>query len=268
MKKITLVAMALICSVAFTDCAAKKKVKQAEPASAPAPVQQIDPQQAKLDSLRRAQEIRRIELQMQAEEAQYKAEMEITKLKAENAKKATEKRLEQKLYTPCIEESYDKHGEYMAGLGIADNQLDRQLGSGTANMAAISDITTRYIGAISNGVSRYSKDVNARTGAKVKEGELEGEATAIGKKSIEKHAETVCREYGQADDGSFTIYVAVHVPIAKIMSDLQNQMQVLQVDADRARFRQYIEDELNKQAQEKEAEQAELQKMKADYGIQ
>lgn len=267
MKKITLVAMALLCSVAFTDCAAKKPVKKAEPAPAPV-AQTVDPQQAKLDSLRRAQEIRRIELQMQAEEAQYISDMEIAKLRAENARKATEKRLEQKLNTPCIEESYDKHGEYMAGLGIADNQLDRQLGSGTANMAAISDITTRYIGAISNGVSRYSKDVNTRTGAKVKEGELEGEATAIGKKSIEKHAETVCREYGQADDGSYTIYVAVHVPIAKIMNDLQNQMQVLQVDADRARFRQFIEDELNKQAQEKEAEQAELNKMKADYGIQ
>ena len=138
MKKITLVAMALLCTVVFTDCAAKKPIKKAE--AEPAPVQQVDPQQAKLDSLKRAQEIRRIELQMQAEEAQYTAEMEISKLKAENARKATDKRLEQKLYTPCIEQSYDKHGEYMAGLGIADNQLDRQLGSGTANLAAISDI--------------------------------------------------------------------------------------------------------------------------------
>lgn len=267
MKKITLVAMAVLCSVAFSNCAAKKPVKKAEAASEPAPVQKVDPQQAKLDSLRRAQEIRRIELQMQAEEAQYQADMEIAKLKAENARKATEKRLEQKLYTPCIEQSYDKRGEYLAGLGIADNQMDRQLGSGTANLAAISDITTRYIGVVKNGVSRYSKDVNARTGAKVKEGELEGQATAIGKASIEKNAEAVCREYGQADDGTFTVYIAVHVPIGKLLDDIQNKMEVLQVDADRARFRAFMEEELNKQAAEKEAEQKELETLRQQMGL-
>ena len=266
MKKIMLVAMALISSVAFTNCAAKKPVKKAaEPA--PAPVQQIDPQQAKLDSLKRAQEIRRIELQMQAEEAQYKAEMEIAMLKAANAKKATEMRLEQKLHTPCIDESYDKHGEYMAGLGIAENQIERGRGTLQANRYAIEDIATRYIGMISNAVSQYAKDVNTRQKGMVKEDELEGEATAIGKASIEKHAEPVCREYGKADDGTYTCYVAVHVPVGKIMNDLQNQMQVLQVDADRARFRQFVEEEMNKQAAEKEAEQQMLNDLRTQNGL-
>lgn len=262
MKKFSLIVCAIMFSVTFNSCAAKKKVTQSQQ-----PVQQVDPQQAKIDSLKKAQEIRRLELQMEAEEAQYKAELEIAKLKAQNAKFASEMRLEQKLHTPCINESYDKHGEYLAGLGIADNQQDRQLGSGTANLAAISDITTRYIGVIKNGVSRYSKDVNTRSGEKLKEGELEGEATAIGKASIEKNAEIVCREFGKAADGSFTIYVAVHVPIAKVMDDLQQQLKVLQVDADRARFRQFIEEELNKQAEEKEAEQQKLEELRTQQGL-
>ena len=42
MKKITLVAMALLCSVAFTDCAAKKPVKKAE--SAPVAQQESETQ--------------------------------------------------------------------------------------------------------------------------------------------------------------------------------------------------------------------------------
>lgn len=255
--------MALVCSVSFTNCAAKKPVKAAEPA----PAQRVDPQQAYLDSLKRAQEIRRIELQMEAEEAQMKADMEIAKLKAENARKATEKRLEQKLYTPCIDQSYDKHGEYMAGLGIAENQLERGRGTLQANRYAIEDISTRYIGAISNAVSQYAKDVNTRTNGQFKEDELEGEATAIGKASIEKNAEPVCREYAKADNGTYTCYIAVHVPIGKVMDDLQNQMQVLQVDADRARFRDFVEKELNKQAAEKEAEQKELDSLRQQMGL-
>lgn len=253
--------MALICGVVFTNCAAKKKVTQQQP------VQQIDPQQAKIDSMKKAMELRMLELELEQKEAEAKAAIEIANMQRDNAKHAIELRLEQKLYTPCIDESYDKHGEYLAGLGIADNQQDRQLGSGTANIAAISDITTRYIGVIKNGVSRYSKDVNTRNGEKIKEGELEGEATAIGKASIEKHAEMVCREFGQAKDGSFTIYVAVHVPIAKVMDDLQQQLKVLQVDADRARFRQFIEEELNKQAAEKEAEQQKLEELRKQQGL-
>ena len=104
MKKI----MLMVLSVALcASCAAKKPVQQPVQQS----VQQVDPQQAKLDSLRRAQEIRRIELQMQAEEADMQAQLEIAKLKADNAKRATSKRVAQDLYTPCIDESYDKPGD-------------------------------------------------------------------------------------------------------------------------------------------------------------
>ena len=51
------------------------------------------------------------------------------------------------------------------------------------------------------------------------------------------------------------------------MDDLQNQMQVLQVDADRARFRDFVEKELNKQAAEKEAEQKELDSLRQQMGL-
>ena len=101
----------------------------------------------------------------------------------------------------------------------------------------------------------------------IKESELEGEATAIGKKAIDKYAEAVCRDFGQANDGTFTAYVAVHVPLGKVLSDLENQLQVLQVDADRARFREFVEQELGKQAAEKEAEQKQLDELRQQSGL-
>lgn len=262
MKKVTLIAMALLCSVAFTNCAAKKPVKQ-----------KVDPQQAYIDSLKRVQEIKRIEREMAEEEerakleheakmAQLRADKEIADLKAQNARKATEMRLEQKLNMPCIDQSYDKHGEYMAGYGVAENQIDRKDALNAANREAITDISTRYIGMISNAVSNYAKDVNTRAREQVKESELEGEATAIGKMAIEKYAEAVCRDFGKADDGTYTGYAAVHVPVGKVLDEIAQNMQVLQVDADRARFRDFVEKELNKQAAEKEAEQKALEELR------
>ena len=267
MKKITLIALAIVCGVAFTNCAAKKPVKQ-----------KVDPQQAYLDSLKRAQEIKRLEREIAEEEerakleheakmAELRADAEIAALRAQNARNATDMRLEQKLKMPCIEQSYDKHGEYMAGYGVAEDQIDRKDALNAANREAINDVATRYIGTITNAVSNYAKDVNTRGREKVKESELEGEATAVGKMAIEKYAEAVCREFGKANNGTFSGYVAVHVPVGKVLDELSNQMQVLQVDADRARFREFVEKELNKQAAEKEAEQQKLEELRQQMGL-
>lgn len=254
MKKII---MMVLCVALCASCAAKKPVRVSQPAQ-----QQVDPQQAKLDSLRRAQEIRRIELQMQAEEAQMQADLEIAKLKADNAKRATSMRVGQDLYTPCIDESYDKTGEYMAALGIAEGELERGPAQINANRYAVANIASRYIGIIRNGVSQYAKNVNTRSGAKVKENELEGEAQAIGEKAINKYAEVVCTKFEQDDMGTYTCYVAVHVPLKDVLNETIDELGVLQTDYDRQQFRNWMEAELNKQAAAKEAEQKELQDLR------
>ncbi len=262
MKKL----MMVVLSVALcASCAAKK------PASVPQPVQQpvqqrVDPQQAKLDSLRRAQEIRRIELQMQAEEAEMQAQLEIAKLKADNAKRATSKRVGQDLYTPCIDESYDKPGEYMAALGIAEGEVERGPAQINANRYAIANIASRYVGIIRNGVSQYAKNVNTRSGQKVKENELEGEAQAIGEKAIDKYAEVVCTKFEQDEHGGYTCYVAVHVPLKDVINETIDELGVLQTDYDRQQFRNWMESELKKQADAKEAEKKELQDLRQQLG--
>lgn len=243
------------------SCAAKKPVAQ-QPVSQP--VQKVDPQQAKLDSLKKAAEIRKMELQIQAMEAEAVSEMQIATLKAENAKKATRKISGQRLDVPCVGESYDVEGEYMAGLGIAEGEAELGAGMINANRYAIADIASRYIGMIKNGVSQYAKNVNTRSGQKVKENELEGAAEAIGTKMIDKYANAVCRDFEQADMGDYTCYVAVHVPLKEVLKATVDELGVIQTDLDRQKFREYMEKELNQQAAAAQAEKDELMKLREE----
>lgn len=269
MKKITFIAIALFCGVAFCDCAAKKPVKQAP---------KVDPQQAYLDSLKHAKEIRQLELELQAQEEDYlmeraakkaekESEMEIAKLKASNAKKATAQRLGQKIFMPCIEEGYDKPGEYMAGYGVAEGENERGAGIINANRYAIADIASKYIGMIKNGVSQYAKNVNTRSGNKVKENELEGNAEAIGTKLIDKYANAVCRDAEWAQDGTYTCYVAVHVPVQEVVNATIDELGVIQTDLDRQKFREYMQAEIDRQAAAAQAEKDEIIKLRQEAGL-
>lgn len=66
---------------------------------------------------------------------------------------------EQVLLTFCMDEAFDMPGEYMAGLGIAEDRLDRSRAILDANRIAIADIASRYVGMIKNAIEDYSKDV-------------------------------------------------------------------------------------------------------------
>ena len=78
------------------------------------------------------------------------------------------------LTTFCVDEAYDKPGEYMAGLGIVEGRPDRTKAIEDVNRAAIADISSRYIGVIKNVIESYSKDVNVPSGQKIYESKLEG----------------------------------------------------------------------------------------------
>lgn len=200
-------------------------------------------------------------------EAEAQADLEISKLKAQNAKKAMAKRLGQKLYIPCVEESYDKQGEYMAGLGIAEGELERGAGIANANRYAIADIASKYIGMIKNGVSQYAKNVNTRSGQKIKENELKGAAEAIGTKLINKYANAVCRDAEQADDGTYTCYVAVQVPLKELLNETIDELGVIQADLDHKQYLEYMQSELDKQAKAAQEEKEQLLQMRKEQEL-
>lgn len=218
--------------------------------------------QLRMDSIRAIQESRDA-ARKQAEQRQ-RQEDEMKKMQLENAKLAMAKRVSQNVFTPCADESYDLSGEYMAALGIAENEVERGPAQINANRIALADIASRYLGMLQNGVSQYSKNNNTASGQKIKQNELEGEARVIGEKAINKYAEVVCREFGQAEDGTWTCYVAVHVPIKDVLNETVDQLGILETDFNRQQFRAFMEAELKKQADEKDAEKQMLLQMREE----
>lgn len=277
MKKIMLIATAVVMALAVAmpvNAQSRKDKKAAKKAAWEARQQFIRDSteranKAKLEAMDREQQEQNEDkaLDRAAKKAEKEAETSVQRLKAANAQKAIAARLGQKIYMPCIEESYDKPGEYMAGYGVAEGEMERGAGIANANRYAIADITTRYIGMIKNGISQYTKNVNIRTGNKVKENELEGAAEAIGTKLIEKYANAICRDAEWADNGTYTCYAAIHVPIKEVVNATADELGVIQTDLDRKKFREYMQSELDKQAEAAQAEKDEVVKMRQEAGL-
>lgn len=151
---------------------------------------------------------------------------------------------EVELTTFCIDDAYDKPGEYMAGLGIAEDRPDRARAITDANRVAIADIASRYVGMIKNAIEDYSKDTNVPAGKKIYESSLEGGAQAIGTKVIDKYANAVCRKFTQSATGGYVGYVAVHILLEDAKKGLAEELEVRKVDYDKKKFFEKIDQEL------------------------
>ena len=161
---------------------------------------------------------------------------------------------EQVLLTFCMDEAYDKPGEYMAGLGIAEDRPDRSRAITDANRIAIADIASRYVGMLKNAIEDYTKDVNVPSGKKMYESELEGGDQVIGTKVIDKYANVVCRKLAQSATGGYVGYVAVHVLIDDVKKGVAEELEVRKVDYDKKKFFEKMDEELAKEAARKQAE--------------
>lgn len=161
---------------------------------------------------------------------------------------------EQALITFCIDEAYDKPGEYMAGLGIAEDRPDRSRAIVDANRVAIADIASRYIGMIRNVIEDYTKDVNVPSGKKMYESELEGGADAIGTKVIDRYANTVCRKISQSATGGYVGYVAVQVLLEDAKKGLAEELEVRKVDFDKNKLFEKVDARLATEAVKQRSE--------------
>lgn len=161
---------------------------------------------------------------------------------------------EQVLLTFCMDEAYDKPGEYMAGLGIAEDRPDRSHAITDANRVAIADIASRYVGMLKNAIEDYSKDVNVPNNKKMYESSLEGGAQVIGTKVINKYANVVCRKIAQSATGGYVGYVAVHVLLEDAKKGLAEELEVRKVDYDKKKFFEKMDAELEKEAARQKTE--------------
>jgi hypothetical protein len=253
MKKINLkvAVMAVMAGIVMSACGSSKQVAQAPQASqSPGNIDREIEQKKKQLELE--------ELNNEAEIRKKQHEMRLKDLENEQTQRAQQERKmvagEQRTIVFCMDEAFDKPGEYMGGLGVVEGRPDRTRAIVDANRAAIADIASRYIGMIKNAIEDYSKDVNVPSGKKMYESSLEGGAAAIGTKVIDKYANAVCREVSQDRTGGWVGYVAVHVLLQDATKGLADELEVRKVDYDKKKFFEKMDAELEKQAAERKAE--------------
>jgi hypothetical protein len=249
-KLVFIATVAMTVSVMITSCVSSRRASVPPPGSSASTVDNEIEQKKKqmeLERLNTEAEIQRKQNEMRLKEIENEAELR------EQQKRKMAKG-EQRTLVYCMEEAFDKPGEYMGGLGVVEGRPDRNHAILDANRAAIADITTRYIGMIKNAIEDYSKDVNVPSGKKMYESSLEGGAAAIGQKVIDKYANAVCREVSQDATGGWVGYVAVHVLLQDVKQGLADELEVRKVDYDKKKFFEKMDAELEKQAAERKAE--------------
>jgi hypothetical protein len=255
MKRIKILSIAVVAmgaTLLISSCASSKPVAQQQPTPTKT-VEDInnqialEKQQAELDRVRAAAARDRIQDSMRMVELRN----EQIQKERQTAKPVAS---EQRILIYCKDESFDKPGEYMAGLGIVEGRPDRTHATTDANRAAIVDIASRYIGIIKNAIEDYSKDVNVPSGKKMYESELEGGSAAIGSKVIEKYANVVCREFAKDEFNTYVGYVAVHVLLQDAKKGLADELEVRKVDYDKKKFFEKMDAELEKESEKRKAE--------------
>lgn len=242
MKKMTIVAMALLCSVAFTDCAAKKKVKQAEPA--PAPVQKVDPVQAKIDSLERVAKLREIEHKMAIEEAQYNAALGAI---ANEVKTYS---------TPCMDASYDDE-DYFRDYGVGNVEGgNEQLARERANQAAKHMIRQR-LGEYVQGMTDFYLESYAGSKSDKDAAGNRARTKLIGVvEGMLNNADKVCEKIGTDAKGNTKVYYAIQIPkkeLNKKMMDVMSEDDKLKRDFNAEQMQKFMDERMQLMLEAKKA---------------
>lgn len=244
--------MVILCSVAFTDCAAKKPIKQAEPAPQPV-AQQESETQRKIRELKEQQELQRIQNEMELEQMQAEAK----KKKLATSIAMTEQMADgdQLTVTFCYEESMDKPGEYMAGLGISQPRKYERDAKLEANQVAVHDIASRFMGTLRSGTEYYSQSGNTPGGKGLDEAALESMTMNIVEKVVDKYANQVCYKSVQDNDGNYRFYIALHVLEGNTVDEVADQLDKQQLLKDKANFKKQMMAQLDADGKKRAEEQ-------------
>lgn len=214
-------------------------------------------------------ELSQMQLQRQMDELKHQMEMDKLKREAELKNLATQLSVQesmvpgtQALIVFCADEGIDKAGEYMAGLGISEDQRDQKDALLSANQVALQDIITRFLGVIKNGAEFYNQETNDQRGEKIKESQLEGLAMTVGEKAINKYSNVVCRKIVSKNNGHgvlvYGAYVAVHVPLKDVVDEVANNLAVQGVVRDKNKFRNSMLQQLEADQEKAKREQERL----------
>ena len=109
-------------------------------------------------------------------------------------------------FIPCMEESYDKEGEYLAGFGssYSYSQSDALL---SANKKAVIDVMSKFLNELTPEQEAY----------------------------INKNAVVVCRKFVLSNNGEYGCFVTVHVKDNEILHCRDSKQTV--VDTERSKVK-------------------------------
>ena len=239
-----------ICGVSFTNCAAKKPVKAAEPAPV---AQQETETQRKIRELKEQQELQRLQNEMELEQMQADAKKK--KLQTSIAMQEQMADGDQVTVTFCYAESMDKPGEYMAGLGISQPRKYERDAKLEANQVAVHDIASRFMGTLRSGTEYYSQSGNTPGGKGLDEASLESMTMNIVEKAVDKYAIQVCYKSVQDNYGNYRFYIALHVLEGNAVDEVANELDKKQLLRDKASFKKQLMSQLDADNQKRAEEQ-------------
>lgn len=238
MKKVTLVAIALVCSVAFTDCAAKKPVKKV---SEPVSEQKVDPMQAKIDSLKKVKELRELERAMELEDLNHQQAMSAA------AAKGTE------ISIPCIESSFDDE-TYFRDLGIGkvagNNKQSARLDAVNNAKAMIKARLGEFVqGVTSNYFNSYagtkpSDDVQRK---------MENKLNGVVEKML-NDADKECEKSVVDVKGNFEYYYVVRIPkgdLKKQITEALTSDEKLNIDFNESQMQKFMDEKMEQMLEAK-----------------
>ncbi|MCQ2333158.1 MAG: hypothetical protein MJZ88_00920 [Paludibacteraceae bacterium] len=255
MKKVLFFAMAALTCM---SCAAKKPVAQ-QPA--PQPVQQESETQRKIRELKEQKELQ--ELQNEMELQQMQADAKKKRLATTLAMEEQMADGDQVMVTFCYEESMDKPGEYMAGLGISQPRRFERDAKEEANNVAIHDIASRFMGVLKSGTDYYSQSGLTPGGKALDEASLQSMTLNIVEVAVNKYANQVCYKSIQDNDGMYRFYLALHIMESKTVDEVAEQLDKQQLLHDKNSFKKQLLNQLDAEsAKRAAAQERQLQMLK------
>lgn len=210
--------------------------------------------QMKMDSIRRVQ-------QQQAADEAYEQEMRDLNREGQRMRLQSRNQMEQVMeggvqliYTPCMDQflELNKVPGQMAAQGISTGKPTQEAAELDANRVGLSDITTRFLGVIKNGIEQYTKDTSTPEKQRSVQAQLEGLAVAVGEKAINKLFVVDCRQFGKDRYQNYVCYEALYVPLDQVLNEIIEEA-VKQVDIDKALFRKRMQAELDANAAQENA---------------
>ncbi len=228
MKKLLLVALALICGGVFINCDAKSKKK-------------VDPQQAKIDSLKRVQELRELERAMELDELKH--QQQISAAQAAGTE----------VSIPCIEYSFDDE-EYFRDLGIGKvSGNNKQAARLDAVNQAKSMIKARLGEFIQGVTSDYFNSYAGSKPADDVQHKMESKLNGVVEKML-NDADKECEKSIIDVKGNFEYYYVIRIPkgdLKKQMTEALTSDEKLNIDFNEHKMQLFMDEKMNEMLEAK-----------------